>query len=64
VVMENGSLPNNGVTEPSISQWIPTTPPPCEGESVRPNPASARAHQRGSVPKRLLRRRFWQYQYQ
>jgi hypothetical protein len=62
VLMIKDSLPNSGVTEPSISQWIPTTPPPCEGVSVRPNPTSARAYQRGSVSKRLLRRRFWQYQ--
>jgi hypothetical protein len=59
VLMVKGALPASGVTEPSISQWIATTPPPCEGESVRPSPTSTRAYQRGSVPKRLLRRRFW-----
>jgi hypothetical protein len=30
VLMQNGALPASGVTEPSISQWLPVTPPPCE----------------------------------
>jgi hypothetical protein len=54
VLMINGSLPPSGVTEPSISQWLPTTPPPCQGPQIK----------RAAVPKlasrRLLRRRdFW-----
>jgi hypothetical protein len=31
LMLPNGSLPANGFTEPSISQWLPTTPPPCDG---------------------------------
>ena len=29
VLMQNGGLPSNGVTEPSVSQWLPTTPRQC-----------------------------------
>jgi len=49
--LPNGTLP--AVTEPSISQWIPTAPPPCQGP-----PTLATVH----LPsrKRLLHRRnFW-----
>jgi len=35
VLMQNGTLPANGVTEPSISQWLPTTPPPCTTQPQR-----------------------------
>jgi hypothetical protein len=55
VLMINGALPPKNVTEPSISQWVPTTPPPCEG-----NPAvSGSMPSRRVVPsgKRWLRRR-------
>ena len=44
--LPNGSLP--AVTEPSISQWLPTAPPPCESPAI-----SARV----SMPGRPLRRR-------
>jgi hypothetical protein len=27
-LMQNGVLPTSGITEPSISQWLPVTPPP------------------------------------
>jgi hypothetical protein len=30
VLTIKGALPPKNVTEPSISQWIPTTPPPCD----------------------------------
>jgi hypothetical protein len=53
VLMVNGKLPPNGVTEPSISQWIPTALPPCE--SVRRPVRSPRA----SLPEHPLRRYFW-----
>ena len=57
----DGSLPANGITEPSISQWLPTTPPPCEGQadvtwqqSKKQQLAAIRS------PRRPLRRRdFW-----
>ena len=29
VLMQNGAPPSNGVTEPSVSQWLPTTPRQC-----------------------------------
>ncbi len=49
--LSNGTVP--AVTEPSISQWIPTAPPPCQGP---PTVATVRSPSR----KRLLRRRnFW-----
>ena len=44
--LPNGSQP--AVTEPSISQWLPTAPPPCESPAT-----SARA----TTPGRPLRRR-------
>ena len=51
VLMINESLPPSGVTEPSISQWLPTTPPPCQAPQIKS----------AAVPKltsrRLLRRR-------
>lgn len=59
VLMANGSLPKSGMTEPSISQWIATTPPPCEVQSGRPNPISRRRGHRVPVPKQPLRRNFW-----
>jgi hypothetical protein len=58
VLLTNGSLPKNGVTEPSISEWIPTTPPPCEAGRGRSNATLAGGYQRAPVPKRPLRRRF------
>lgn len=51
-------LPNqqfpNGITEPSISQWLPTEPPPC---SVGGTPPPRRRHPRKRYDSRLLRRR-------
>jgi hypothetical protein len=35
VLMQNGVLPTNGVTEPSISQWLPVAPPPCSATPQR-----------------------------
>jgi hypothetical protein len=59
VLMENGVLPSNGVTEPSISQWIPTQPPPCETVVLPSHKPRLLAPRR--EPTRLLRRRdLWQ----
>jgi hypothetical protein len=57
----NGSLPASGVTEPSISQWIPATPPPCEGQAAVAG-RFQKQQQFASLgsPRRPLRRRdFW-----
>jgi hypothetical protein len=51
VLMFKGGLPPSGVTEPSISQWIPTTPPTCVAGVSSPFPTSSVRNQR------LLRRR-------
>jgi hypothetical protein len=51
VLKANGALPANGVTEPSISQWIPTTPPACDANVL------ATAQTRMARNQRLLRRR-------
>lgn len=67
--LPNGNFPANGVTEPSISQWIPTAPPPCELGGLPPGrkdpmPRLPWPHRQTSSGahdgKRLLRRRdFW-----
>ena len=44
------------ITEPSISQWIPATAPPCETQITLLRPANARFAQ-VRTPSRLLRRR-------
>jgi hypothetical protein len=57
-VPPNGSLPASGVTEPSISQWLPTTPPPCDGQVAMAR--QLRNTQQFTMPKtpqRPLRRR-------
>jgi hypothetical protein len=52
VLMLNGALPPSGVTEPSISQWIPTTPQSCQGGlSFLPS------RRKNVAKQRLLRRR-------
>jgi hypothetical protein len=51
VLMANGALPASGITEPSISQWSPTTLPGCEG-AIPPPPKRRHVEKR-----RLLRRR-------
>ncbi len=52
VLMQNGSIPN-GVTEPSISQWLPIASP-CGAET------GPRRLQAFETPRRLLRRQlFW-----
>ncbi|HEY3457850.1 MAG TPA: hypothetical protein VGK64_24935 [Bryobacteraceae bacterium] len=52
VLMVNNALPPSGIAEPSISQWIPDTPPSCQGVTsfLSPRP-------RGIAKQRLLRRR-------
>jgi hypothetical protein len=55
VLMVNNALPSSGVTEPSISQWIATTPPPCEAQS----PVTPRSPRHRNHPRRPLRRDFW-----
>lgn len=51
ILMVNSALPPSGITEPSVSQWLPVTPPSCGGVISPPPP---RRHvERG----RLLRRR-------
>ena len=60
VLMIDGALPPKNVTEPSISQWVPTTPPPCDAKlAFSKAPQSSR---RGAPSgKRWLRRReLWQ----
>jgi len=59
VLMINGSLPTNSVTEPSISEWIATTPRPCEGGRGRISATLVHGYQSAPLPKRPLRRRFW-----
>lgn len=56
-LMINGSLPPNGVTEPSISQWLPTTPPRCEVVPVRGRPKAPGAPGSPTASNRPLRRR-------
>jgi len=52
ILMQNGALPTSGVTEPSISQWIPVAPPPCGTAPQLPsNPGPAMPDRR-----RLLKR--------
>ena len=53
----NGSLPPNGVTEPSISQWLPTTPPPCNVTRAPGHPIASGAPGFPATGRRLLRRR-------
>jgi hypothetical protein len=56
----DGSLPANGVTEPSISQWLPTTPPPCEAQQALTRQPSKKQLAVLPSPRRPLRRRdFW-----
>jgi hypothetical protein len=58
VLMVNNALPPSGITEPSISQWIPETPPNCQGVVSFPPPK-----RRGIAKQRLLRRRdLWRIQ--
>ncbi len=59
VLTINGSLPTNGVTEPSISEWIATTPPPCDVGRDRITATLANGYESAPPPKRPLRRRFW-----
>jgi hypothetical protein len=55
VLTINGSLPPSGVTEPSISQWIPTAPPACEVA-----PSTLAAFQGPPSPRLFRRRDLWQ----
>jgi len=58
VLMVNNALPPSGITEPSISQWVPETPPNCQGVVSFPPP-----RRRGIAKQRLLRRRdLWRIQ--
>jgi hypothetical protein len=58
VLMVNSALPPSGITEPSISQWIPETPPNCQGVVSFPPPK-----RRGIAKQRLLRSRdLWRIQ--
>jgi hypothetical protein len=59
VLTINGSLPASGITEPSISEWIPTIPPPCGVRRGRTSVAQVPEYESAPAPKRLLRRRFW-----
>jgi hypothetical protein len=52
VLMVNDALPPSGITEPSISQWVPVTPQNCSGFVSSPHP-----RRRGIAKQRLLRRR-------
>ena len=52
VLMVNNALPSSGITEPSISQWIPVTPPSCQAVVSFAPPRG-----RGIEKQRLLRRR-------
>jgi hypothetical protein len=60
--LPNQLFPASGVTEPSISQWLPTTPPPCSVGGTPPPPHGP-PHHRKPHPRRphetarLLRRR-------
>ncbi len=54
------SFPSSGVTEPSVSQWIPTTPPACLSEPPVRRQARMKRTVESITPRRLLRRRdFW-----
>jgi hypothetical protein len=57
VLTVNGAPPPGGRTEPSVSQWVPTTPPPCDAQS----PAPPRPPRHRHRPHRPLRRDFWRY---
>ncbi|HXE12459.1 MAG TPA: hypothetical protein VN633_10085 [Bryobacteraceae bacterium] len=62
--LPNGNLPPSGITEPSISLWVPTTPPPCDVGGENPPPGHGRPPHKcpkpHRPPHRLLRRRdFW-----
>lgn len=60
--LPNGNLPLSGITEPSISLWIPTTPPPCEVGGNPPGHGGPphKCPKPHRPPHRLLRRRdFW-----
>jgi hypothetical protein len=59
LTLPDGSLPN-GITEPSISLWIPTAPPPCEAQV--PVTRHLKKQQSALLPSRqrpLRRRDFW-----
>ena len=55
--LPDGSLPASGITEPSVSQWIPTTPSCTVQTSAAVRPASQRQLASIVNPRRLLRRR-------
>jgi hypothetical protein len=60
--LPSGGLPGSGTTEPSISQWIPTAPPPCLTQPPGHDHPHPRRQQFVSMasPRRPLRRRdFW-----
>ena len=52
VLMVNNALPPSGITEPSISQWVPETPPSCTSVALFPS-----LGRRDIAKRRLLRRR-------
>lgn len=56
VLTIDGNLPPSGVTEPSVSQWIPTTPNAC---SLRTPPPALTSEQRLVSPPNTLSRRSW-----
>ena len=55
VLTIDGNLPPSGVTEPSVSQWIPTTPNACD---LRTPPKALTSDQR-LVSSKTLSRRSW-----
>jgi hypothetical protein len=58
--LPGGSLPANGITEPSLSQWIPTALAPCEGQVIGAVQLPARQQfPMPRTPRRLLRRDLW-----
>ncbi len=59
--LPNGALPANGVTEPSVSQWIPATPPACPSQlALSRQRVTTRQAVMIASPRRPLRRRdFW-----
>ncbi len=62
LTMPGQTPPPNGVTEPSISQWFPFTPPPCSSEGIkqpRTSGITKRPQITARTPRRLLRRSFW-----
>jgi hypothetical protein len=64
VLMINGAIPPSGITEPSVSQWLPITPPPCDGQVSAPRPPQPpRQHHTRHNPRRPLRRDFWKSRY-